>query len=103
MTRQIQVDHRRGMVGWNGLSLASFAIDFGPHDVARERHRNQEVVDSHAVVLVKHASPIIPPGVTSELRVLLAIRIDQAPATKPGERLALGRRYVRPAVTGPGV
>src|SRR5262249_44467174 len=80
--RLVDVDHERGMIRRNGLSLARFAIDLGPDHARRERSRDQAMIDAHAEVLVEMASTIVPPGVALRLRVRGAIGIDESPVAE---------------------
>src|SRR5688572_28741047 len=53
--RFVDIDDERRVVGRNLLTLACFAINLGSDRTARERGGDEQVVDAHAEVLVKHA------------------------------------------------
>src|SRR5690349_16008969 len=98
MAGLVEVDHQRRVVRWDRLAFPALAIDLRPHGALRQRSGYQQVVDPHAEVLVEGAGPVIPPGVAAGLIVMETIAVHQTPATQAGERLALPRRHVGPAV-----
>src|SRR5438093_2020345 len=71
--RPVDVDHDRGMVRGERLTLARLAVDVAPDHAVREWRRHQEVVDAHADVLVEVAGAVVPPAVAPRLGVLPAI------------------------------
>src|SRR4051794_41403386 len=78
--RFVEVDDHGRVVGRDRLALARLAIDLRPHHAFGDRLCHQQMVDAHAVVLVKHAGPVVPPAVALAFGVQLAVRIGQSPA-----------------------
>src|SRR5215510_5943157 len=100
VSRRVEIDHERRMIGGDGLALAGLAIDLGSESPIGHRRGHEQVIDAHAEVLVEVAGAVVPPGVAAALGVVKPVGIDEAPAPQPGEGFALGRRHVRPPVAG---
>src|SRR5687768_58138 len=82
------------------LALAGLAVDLGPDHAGLQRRRNEQMIDSHSEVLMKVASAIVPPGVTSGFGMPQAVSVNESGTGKTRERLAFARGDVCSTVTG---
>src|SRR5574337_262258 len=73
--RLVEVDDKGGVIGRDRRALAGLAVDLGPHDPGGHGSADQEMVDAHAVVLVEHPGPVVPPRIPTGFRALQAVRV----------------------------
>src|SRR5258708_29916796 len=64
----VEVEHERGVVRRDRLAFARLAIDLDRDDPFAQRSRRQQVIDSHAEVLVEVAGAVVPPGESTTRR-----------------------------------
>src|ERR1051326_5771590 len=91
------------MIGGRRVPFPSFAIDRGPGNARLERCIDEEMIDAHAVVLVKISGAIIPPCIPARLGMAQPVSIDKTSAAEARERCAFRFRDMCSAMAGGGI
>src|SRR5438046_9882862 len=87
--RAVEVQEQGRVVRRDGLALARLAVDLRPDAPLRDRCRDEEVIDAHALVALEVAGPVVPPRVPLGLAVGQPICVDEPPADEPAAGGAL--------------
>src|SRR5690349_1693705 len=96
--RLVEIEGHGGVIRGDRRTLAGLAVDLRPDDAVGHWLRDQEQIDSHALVAVEHPGPVIPPGEPARRILDGAVAVDEAPVPKARDGRPLRLGDVRAAV-----
>src|SRR5215475_2630465 len=102
-TWTIDIYHQWRMIGRYRFAFTCLAVDFGPHDTCFQRCRYEQVVDTHAKVLVEISCAVVPPRVSPWFGMLQAVCVNKSPTAQARECFPFAFGDMRPTMTGAGI